>query len=98
MGVFIGGVASGLVGSGADIAVLIMAVTSVVSSLINYYVLEAVTTEIKAYLLAAIPVVVVGAPLGAYVCSKMKSGQLIALLLLLIALEVGFTFYVLSQC
>lgn len=39
-----GGVASGLVGSVADIAVLIMAVTSVVSSLINYYVLEAVTT------------------------------------------------------
>ena len=117
MAAFIGGVASGLVGSGADIAVfavlimvynanlqkatatsvLVMAVTSVVSSLINYYVLEAVTTEIKAYLLAAIPVVVVGAPLGAYVCSKMKSGQLIALLLLLIALEVAFTFYELLQ-
>lgn len=114
---FIGGVASGLAGSGADIAVfavlimvynanlqkatatsvLIMAVTSVVSSFINYYVLEAVTTEIKSYLLAAIPVVLVGAPLGAYVCSRMKNGQLIALLLLLITLEVVFTFYELLQ-
>jgi hypothetical protein len=38
-------------------------------------------------------VVVLGAPLGAYVCARVKSGQLIGFLLLLIALEVSFTVY-----
>lgn len=114
---FVGGLASGLVGSGADIAifslliiacnaniqkatatsVLIMALTSIVSSVLNYYYLGAVSNEIEAYLLAAIPVVVVGAPLGAYLCAKMRSGQLIAFLLLLIAIEVVFTLYELTH-
>ncbi|MGS0536947.1 TSUP family transporter [Pseudoalteromonas sp. SaAl2] len=114
---FVGGLASGLVGSGADIAifalliiacnaniqkatatsVLIMALTSVVSSVINYYFLDVISQQIEAYLLAAIPVVVVGAPLGAYLCAKMKSGQLIAFLLLLIAIEVVFTLYELTH-
>ncbi len=114
---FIGGLASGLVGSGADIAVfalliiacnaniqkatatsvLIMALTSVASSVINYYFLDGVSQQVEAYLFAAIPVVVVGAPLGAYLCAKMKSGQLIAFLLLLIAIEVVFTLYELTH-
>lgn len=114
---FIGGIASGLVGSGADIAifalliiaynaniqkatatsVVIMAVTSVIGSITNYWFLESVTPEIADYLLAAIPVVVLGAPLGAYVCAKLKSGQLISFLLMLIALEVVFTCYELIQ-
>ncbi|NIZ06938.1 sulfite exporter TauE/SafE family protein [Pseudoalteromonas sp. SCSIO 43101] len=109
----LGGVASGLVGSGADIAVfallviaynaniqratattvIIMAVTSVVASVMNYFYLETINPQIQAYLLAAIPVVVLGAPLGAYVCARVKSGQLISFLLLLIALEVSFTIY-----
>lgn len=109
----IGGVASGLVGSGADIAifalliiacnaniqkatatsVIIMAITSVVASIANVWFFNSLSSEIQSYLLAAIPVVVVGAPLGAYVCAKVKSGQLITFFLLLIALEVSFTVY-----
>lgn len=109
----IGGIASGLVGSGADIAifallviaynaniqratattVIIMALTSVVASCVNYFFLNVVTAQVEAYLLAAIPVVVLGAPLGAYVCARVKSGQLIGFLLLLIALEVSFTVF-----
>ena len=109
----IGGVASGLVGSGADIAifalliiacnaniqkatatsVIIMAITSVVASIANVWFFKSLSSEIQSYLLAAIPVVVVGAPLGAYVCAKVKSGQLITFFLLLIALEVSFTVY-----
>ena len=108
---FVGGIASGLVGSGADImvfalmvlfykkelkaatatSVIIMAVTSIVGSICNAVYLQSITPEISAYLLAAIPVVVVGAPLGAYVCARVKSGTLLSFLLLLIVLEVGFT-------
>ncbi|MFC3032793.1 sulfite exporter TauE/SafE family protein [Pseudoalteromonas fenneropenaei] len=115
---FLGGIASGLVGSGADIAlfallviaynadvkvatatsVLVMAFTSLVGSGINAWHLHTITPEIESYLLAAIPIVVVGAPLGAYVCSKVKVGHLVSFLLLLITLEVGFTgFELLSQ-
>ncbi|WP_440056812.1 sulfite exporter TauE/SafE family protein (plasmid) [Pseudoalteromonas sp. T1lg65] len=110
---FIGGIASGLVGSGADIAlfallvvaynadvkkatatsVVVMAFTSLVGSGVNAWHLGAVTPEINSYLLAAIPIVVVGAPLGAYVCSKVKVGHLVSFLLLLISLEVTFTGY-----
>ena len=108
---FLGGIARGLVGSGADImvfallvlfykkelkaatatSVIIMAVTSIAGSLCNAFYLGSITSEINAYLLAAIPVVVVGAPLGAYVCARVKSGTLLSFLLLLIVLEVGFT-------
>ncbi|MDK1285990.1 sulfite exporter TauE/SafE family protein [Pseudoalteromonas umbrosa] len=110
---FIGGIASGLVGSGSDIAlfallviaynadikkatatsVVVMAFTSLVGSVMNAWYLEAITPQIESYLLAAIPIVVVGAPLGAYVCSKVKVGQLVSFLLLLILLEISFTSY-----
>ncbi|MCF2860304.1 sulfite exporter TauE/SafE family protein [Pseudoalteromonas sp. SMS1] len=110
---FVGGVASGLVGSGSDIAlfallviaynadikkatatsVVVMAFTSLVGSAVNAWHLQAITPQIESYLLAAIPIVVVGAPLGAYVCSKVKVGQLVSFLLLLIVLEVSFTSY-----
>ncbi|MCF6439904.1 sulfite exporter TauE/SafE family protein [Pseudoalteromonas luteoviolacea] len=110
---FIGGVASGLVGSGSDIAlfallviaynadikkatatsVVVMAFTSLIGSAMNAWYLGAITPQIESYLLAAIPIVVVGAPLGAYVCSKVKVGQLVSFLLLLILLEASFTSY-----
>ena len=110
---FIGGLASGLVGSGADIAlfallllcykadvkkatatsVLVMAFTSVIGSLINVVYLQQITPEIHSYLLAAIPVVVIGAPLGAYVCAKVKVGYVVIFLLSLIVLEAGMTGY-----
>ncbi|AOT07881.1 sulfite exporter TauE/SafE family protein [Pseudoalteromonas luteoviolacea] len=110
---FVGGIASGLVGSGSDIAlfallviaynadikkatatsVVVMAFTSLVGSAVNAWYLGTITPKIESYLLAAIPIVVVGAPLGAYVCSKVKVGQLVSFLLLLIVLEVSFTSY-----
>ncbi|MFC3034519.1 sulfite exporter TauE/SafE family protein [Pseudoalteromonas fenneropenaei] len=106
-----GGVASGLVGSGADIAifallvlvyhadvkratatsVVIMAFTSVLGSSINAWQLQVIDAEIQGYLLAAIPIVVIGAPLGAYVCARIKVAYLVSFLLALIALEVLFT-------
>ncbi|GEK08720.1 hypothetical protein PPEP_a0840 [Pseudoalteromonas peptidolytica F12-50-A1] len=109
----IGGIASGLVGSGSDIilfaflvifchadmkkatatSVIVMAFVSVLGSVINAWHLNVIDHQIQGYLLAAIPIVVIGAPLGAYVCSKVSVGQLVSFLLLLIAAEVGSTSY-----
>ncbi|SFC82160.1 sulfite exporter TauE/SafE family protein [Pseudoalteromonas denitrificans] len=110
---FIGGITSGLIGSGADIAifallvlfykkdlkastatsVIIMAVTSLIASVFNFYYLDAFNNQINEYVLAAIPVVVIGAPLGAYVCTKVHNYVLMIFLLCLISLEVSFTLY-----
>lgn len=110
---FCGGIVSGLIGSGADIAifallmlflkrdlkpatatsVVIMAVVSIVGTLFNLLFLNAFTTTIQSYVLAAMPVVVIGAPLGAYLCAKAKEKHLLSALICLIALEVSFTCY-----
>ena len=110
---FIGGITSGLIGSGADIAifallilfykkdlkastatsVIIMAITSVIASFYNFYFLDSFTAQINQYVLAAIPIVVIGAPLGAYFCAKVKPHVLMAFLLILITLEISFTLY-----
>ncbi|TMP28558.1 permease [Pseudoalteromonas rubra] len=110
---FIGGLASGLVGSGADIfifaylvlmlkkeikvatatSVIIMAITSVVGTMTNMLVLNTLTPEIQLMVHAAIPVVILGAPLGALVCAKLPERGVVNMLLLLIALETGFTAY-----
>lgn len=110
---FFGGMVSGLIGSGADVAifallmlyfkanlkvatatsVLVMAVTSVFASTINYFFLNTIDQQISQYVLAAIPVVIVGAPLGAYFCAKVSKSIMLGLLLVLISLEVVFTTY-----
>ena len=110
---FLGGITSGLIGSGADIAifallilfykkelkastatsVIIMAVTSIIASVYNFYYLESFTSQINEYVLAAIPIVVIGAPLGAYFCAKVKPSVLMGFLLVLIAIEVSFTLF-----
>jgi uncharacterized membrane protein YfcA len=74
-------------------SVLLMAFTSVIGSLINVVYLQQITPEIYSYLLAAIPVVVIGAPLRAYVCAKVKVGYVVMFLLSLIVLEAGMTGY-----
>jgi hypothetical protein len=51
--------------------------------------------QVVNYWLSAVPVVIFGAPLGAWVCSKLKRDQLLGFLLSLIALEVVSTFILL---
>lgn len=51
--------------------------------------------QVVDYWLSAVPVVIFGAPFGAWVCSKLKRDQLLGFLLLLIALEVVSTFILL---
>lgn len=74
-------------------SVIVMAFTSALGSTLNAWYLGIIDNQIQEYLLAAIPVVVIGAPLGAFVCSKVNANQLVSFLLLLIALEISSTSY-----
>ncbi len=49
-------------------SVLLMAFNAVVGFALYLFVLDGFTLQVKAYWLAAVPVVVVGAPLGAFLC------------------------------
>lgn len=110
---FIGGIVSGLLGSGADIfvfsllvlfyrldikmatatSVIVMAVVSVFATFYNAVVLETITPKIQQYVHAAAPIVIVGAPLGAWICSRLSNIQILFVLLFLISLEISFTTY-----
>ncbi len=113
VGSFVGGMISGIIGSGADIllfivlvvllrkdvkcatatSVIVMASVSLVSTLIHVWGMQVMTPEVASYVHAAIPIVVIGAPVGAYLCTKLPPTAVLALLLMLISCEVSFTFY-----
>ncbi|HIG65800.1 MAG TPA: sulfite exporter TauE/SafE family protein [Methyloprofundus sp.] len=104
----VGGVISGLVGSGIDMlcfsvlvllfrisesiatptSVILMAINSVFGVLLHIYFFDGINTQVQAYWLAAVPVVVVGAPLGAYLCSRMHYLHIRYLLIALICIEL----------
>lgn len=110
---FLGGILSGLLGSGADIfifsllvliyradikkatatSVIVMAIISIISSMFNIFILKTITPEIQQYVHAALPVVVIGAPLGAWICSRLPNAVILGILLFLISCEVSFTGY-----
>lgn len=105
---FLGGMMSGLVGSGIDIftfsvmvvlfhfcekvatptSVIVMAINSLTGFALQAFILQDFTEPVVSYWLAAIPVVVVGAPLGAMLCSLMKRETIVHFLIGLISMEV----------
>jgi uncharacterized protein len=67
--------------------VLLMAMVSVAGFTFHLAVLRDFGPTVTSYWLAAVPVVVIGAPLGALICSYMQRRAIVLLLLFLIALE-----------
>jgi uncharacterized membrane protein YfcA len=108
---FVGGIMSGLVGSGIDIitfmvmvllfrldekvatptTVILMTVNTIYGFALHSLVLGNFTGPVVSYWMAAVPVVCIGAPLGAYLCSLMKRGQITYFLVGLITLEAVST-------
>jgi len=104
---FIGGIMSGLVGSGIDIitfmtmvllfrldekvatptTVLLMTTNTLVGFFLHLVVLDTFTPTVQGYWLAAVPVVVVGAPLGAYICAALSRKVIANMLIGLITIE-----------
>ncbi len=67
--------------------VILMTMVTIPGFLLHLFVLRDFTPVVMGYWLAAVPVVAVGAPLGALICSHMKRHAIVQLLLFLIALE-----------
>jgi uncharacterized membrane protein YfcA len=67
--------------------VILMTMVTIPGFLLHLFLLKDFTPTVMGYWLAALPVAVVGAPLGALICSYMNRHSIVYLLLFLIALE-----------
>ena len=105
---FLGGVISGLVGTGIDIicfsimvllfglcekmstptSVILMAINAVLGLMIHKFLIGDFVAPITNYWLAAVPVVVVGAPTGVVLCSLLSRKTIARILMSLISIEL----------
>lgn len=69
-------------------SVVLMAINSIVGFLLHLFIIGGFTEQVQNYWLSAIPVVVVGAPLGAYFCTRMNNKTVAMLLIFLISIEL----------
>ena len=108
----VGGMISGLVGSGLDIfsfsvmvllfglcekvstptSVILMAINAWTGFILHKYLLGDFIELVRNYWLAAVPVVVVGAPVGALLCSLLKRKTIVRIVIGLITVELVSSF------
>lgn len=69
-------------------SVVLMACNALIGFSIHLFIIGGFSIEVKNYWLAAIPVVVVGAPLGAYFCTRLNNKTIAHVLISLIMLEL----------
>jgi uncharacterized membrane protein YfcA len=67
--------------------VILMTMVTIPGFLLHLFLLNDFTPAVMGYWIAAVPIVVVGAPLGALICSHMTRRSIVYLLLFLITLE-----------
>ncbi|TXL13144.1 permease [Methylococcaceae bacterium HT4] len=77
-------------------SVILMAINSVFGVLLHICYFDGINAQVQAYWLAAVPIVVVGAPLGAYFCSRMRYLHIRYLLIALIGLELVTSLWLLD--
>ena len=73
--------------------VLLMSIVTSAAFFLHAVVLRDYPARVISYWLAAVPVVVVGAPLGAYLCSRVDRRTIVAVLVGLIAIELLSTLF-----
>ena len=69
-------------------SVILMAINALVGFALHVFVIGGFTSEVQAYWLAAMPVVVVGAPMGAIVCTLLNRMTIVWILIALIVVEL----------
>lgn len=74
-------------------SVVLMAINAMAGFLLYLFVIGGFTERVEQYWLAAVPVVVVGAPLGAYCCTKLNNRTIAGMLILLIVIELASSLY-----
>lgn len=73
--------------------VILMTMATIPGFLVHLFWLKDFSPAVMGYWLAAVPVVAVGAPLGALICTHMSRRAIVNLLLFLIALEFVSTLF-----
>ncbi len=71
--------------------VLLMWIVTAAAFLLHLFAVRDYSAQVISYWLAAVPVVVVGAPLGALICSRLQRRTIVGVLVSLIALELVST-------
>lgn len=74
-------------------SVILMAINAIVGFVLHAFIMDNFTLKVEEYWLAAIPVVVVGAPLGAYLCTRLSNQSIATLLISLIFIELTSSLY-----
>jgi len=69
-------------------SVVLMAINAIVGFIVYTQMIDGFSNIVQSYWYSAIPIVVVGAPLGAIVCSKLERKTIARALLVLIAIEL----------
>jgi uncharacterized membrane protein YfcA len=69
-------------------SVVLMAFNSLIGFVLHVFIIGGFTEKVENYWLAAIPVVVVGAPLGAYFCTRLNNKTIATVLITLIMIEL----------
>lgn len=69
-------------------SVILMAINAVVGFAIHAFYSQNFSQAIQNYWLAAVPVVIIGAPLGAFFCSRLNNGAIVIILIVLILIEL----------
>ena len=69
-------------------SVVLMAVNAIVGFILHALIIEDFTPIIQNYWLAAVPVVIIGAPLGAFFCSRLSNRTIAMVLIGLILIEL----------
>ncbi|MGK7878140.1 MAG: sulfite exporter TauE/SafE family protein [Xenococcaceae cyanobacterium] len=77
---------------GTPTSVILMAINAVIGFMVHLFIIGDFTPPITNYWLAAVPVVVVGAPLGAILCNLLTRKTIITILLGLISIELIASF------
>ncbi len=74
-------------------SVILMAINALIGFILHVFIIDCFTSKVETYWLAAIPVVVVGAPLGAYMCTRLNNRTIASILIGLIFLELISSLY-----
>jgi len=69
-------------------SVILMAINAVIGFAVHALYFQDFSQPIQNYWLAAVPVVIIGAPLGAFFCSRLNNGTIALFLIVLIMIEL----------
>lgn len=69
-------------------SVVLMALNSLVGFVLHFWLVGDFSHRVEQYWLAAIPVVVIGAPVGAYCCTRLNNKTIATVLIVLISIEL----------